>query len=188
MLYHVSPQSGLKVLRPHVAGHGKAYVYALENQVTGLLFGAKWDDFDFDLSNEPTGRAVLSECYPGALEKVYKGESCSVYTVREEGFLRGQTGWDEELVCEQEVPVLSETRIPDLYRRLLEEERAGRLVLRQYEHTPEYRRMIAGHVTDRLFQFEIDLEHCLEQDERFATHYRELILTLREAVDGHLLA
>ena len=40
MLYHVSSTQNIKVLEPRVSTHGKAYVYAIENLVTGLLFGA----------------------------------------------------------------------------------------------------------------------------------------------------
>ena len=47
MLYHVSQHRGLTTLRPQISTHGNAYVYAVDNIVTGLLFGAKKDDFDF---------------------------------------------------------------------------------------------------------------------------------------------
>lgn len=36
MLYHVSPKAGLKILQPHKSTHKKAYVYAIENMVTGI--------------------------------------------------------------------------------------------------------------------------------------------------------
>ena len=52
MLYHVSEKPGLKVLRPHASSHGRAYVYAVDDLVTGLLFGAGHDDFDLYLSND----------------------------------------------------------------------------------------------------------------------------------------
>ncbi|MDF2588581.1 MAG: hypothetical protein K0S41_2422 [Anaerocolumna sp.] len=44
MLYHVSNIHGLNTLEPKVSTHGKAYVYALEDSVTGLLFGVRQDD------------------------------------------------------------------------------------------------------------------------------------------------
>lgn len=47
MLYHVSHTPGIAILEPRVSSHGKPYVYAIENLVTGLLFGVKKDDFDF---------------------------------------------------------------------------------------------------------------------------------------------
>lgn len=47
MLYHVSQMPGIKILQPRESTHGKKYVYAINNMVTGLLFGAKQDDIDF---------------------------------------------------------------------------------------------------------------------------------------------
>ena len=62
MLYHISKIAGLKILKPQVSTHKKAYVYAIENVVTGLLFGAPHDDFDFIISEE-NGIPVIMECY-----------------------------------------------------------------------------------------------------------------------------
>ena len=39
MVYHVSATPGLAVLVPRRSSHGKAFVYAVDNLVTGLLFG-----------------------------------------------------------------------------------------------------------------------------------------------------
>ena len=69
MLYHVSEKPGLKVLRPHVSSHGRAYVYAVDDLVTGLLFGAGHDDFDLYLSNDAAGVPTVRECWPGAFQK-----------------------------------------------------------------------------------------------------------------------
>ena len=66
MLYHISKIAGLKILKPQVSTHKKAYVYAIENVVTGLLFGAPHDDFDFIISEE-NGIPVIMECYPNVL-------------------------------------------------------------------------------------------------------------------------
>ena len=75
MLYHVSEKPGLKVLRPHVSSHGRAYVYAVDDLVTGLLFGAGHDDFDLYLSNDAAGVPTVRECWPGAFQKVYQGKT-----------------------------------------------------------------------------------------------------------------
>ena len=187
MLYHVSPTPGLKILQPHMSTHKKAYVYAIENRVTGMLFGAAKDDFDFILSTDEAGIPDVYECYPNAFTSVYGGKSCSVYQVEEDGFLRGMTSWRAELVCEREVPVVSETVIEDLYERLLEEERQGNLRMHRYECSEEYRKRIASHIVDRLIRFDIDLDKCLERDRRFAAYYKELIQGLKAVMDGHLL-
>lgn len=187
MLYHVSPTSGLKKLEPRKSTHGKAYVYAVENRVTGLLFGAKQDDFDLMIFTDEHGVPVVYECYPNALEHIYRGKTCSIYCIDGAGFQKGKTSWDAELVCEQTVPVLEELVVKDLYQRLLEEESNGSLELHRYTHDSAYKKKIAGHIVDRLIRFEIDLEHCEEKDRRFATCYKEIVRALRDATNGDLL-
>lgn len=188
VLYHVSPTPGLTVLTPRVSSHGKAYVYAIDDLTTGLLFGTKKDDFDFLLSTGEDGIPDVFECYPGAFRGVYQGKSCSVYEVSGETFLRGMTSWNPELVSETAVPVLRELPVPDLYAALLEREKQGGLRVHPYSHSPEYRALIASHVADRMIRFDLDLERITETDPRFATHFNRLVTALREALDGHLLA
>lgn len=185
MLYHVSSTSGLKKLSPRVSTHGKAYVYAIENLVTGLLFGAKQDDFDFMISEDESGNPVLYECYPDALKTVYKGKECSVYEVEEDGFLRGVTGWEPELVCEKEVGVTREEKVTDLYTRLLEEEAARALTIFRYEDSSEYKHRISEHIVDRLIRF--DMMQKALTDQKLQKYFGRLIAELNSIMDGHLL-
>lgn len=187
MLYHVSPKSGLKTLQPHLSTHKKAYVYAIENMVTGLLFGVKMDDFDFIISTDDQGVPCVYECYPDAFRKIYQGKACSVYAVDDDGFMRGMTSWSPELVCEKEVDVVKEIVIDDVYERLSEEEQNGNLKLFRYDFCDEYRKIIAKHIVDRCIRFELDLNRCIERDIRFATYYKDVIQELIGLLDGHLL-
>lgn len=182
MLYHVSPTPGITVLEPRRSTHGTAYVYAIADRVTGLLFGAKQDDFDFCINVE-AGEPALWECYPGALRERYEGKSCTVYEVEEDGFLQGQTGWEPEWVNPEPVRVKKETPVPDLLSELLLAEKNGALVIRRYEDTPEYRRFVSRHVVDRLVRF-----GCIDtKEERLLRHYGQIIALLREAVSGECL-
>ena len=185
MLYHVSPTAGLRLLQPRLSSHGRPYVYALENPVTALLFGAPKDDFDFLMDQDAGGVPQVWECYPGALERVYQGKSCSIYTLEEEGFQRGITGWEPELVCCAPVPVREEKRIADLYACLTERAKQGELMLHRYQDEPAYKRLISQHIVDRLIRFDA-LKH-LETDPRFQKYYRPIILALEAVMDGHLL-
>ena len=187
MLYHVSPESGLKTIQPHTSTHKKAYVYAVENMVTGLLFGVKMDDFDFIISTDESGVPCVYECYPDAFRKVYQGKFCSVYTVDDSGFQRGMTSWSPELVCEKEVEVINELVIDDLYKQLLEEEQNGHLNIFRYTFSDEYRKKIASHILDRFFRFNIDLNKCIKKDVRFSTYYKNIVQALAGLMDGHLL-
>lgn len=187
MLYHISPRAGLTLLQPRISSHGAAYVYAVDNLATGLLFGAKKDDFDLLIDQDRQGRPEVWECYPDAFRQVYQGRSCWVYQVEEAGFLRGKTGWDPELVCPRPVPVAAAFPVEDLCRRLLEEQASGGLILHRYDHGADYRRLIAGHVADRALRFDLDLSAAMESDPRFAGHYRRLAQGLLAVLDGHLL-
>lgn len=187
MLYHASRTTGLRTLRPHISTHKKAYVYAIENMVTGMLFGVKHDDFDFIILTDENNKPIVYECYPDAFQKIYQGKGCSIYEVSDVGFEHGMTSWSPELICESEVAVINEIIIDDLYKRLLEEEQRGNLQLQRYVHCDEYRKKISEHIIDRIFRFEIDLNKCMEQDDRFSVYYKDLIQALLTIMDGHLL-
>ncbi len=186
MLYHVSPTPNLRTLTPRISSHHKPYVYVIDNLTTALLFGAKKDDFDFLLDTDDQNQPVLHECYPDAFRKIYQGKGCSVYEVEDKGFLRNITGWAPELVSETEVNVVREVTIPDLYACLLTEESAGRLMVYRYNQSPEYHRLIAGHIVDRLIRFDL-LEHFDRVDIRGELYFRPLIDGLKALLDGHLL-
>lgn len=188
MLYHVSPVAGIQTLEPHLSSHGTPYVYAIANRSVGLVFGVHKDDFDFLIATDDDGVTELAECYPGALERIYRGHACSVYTVDEADFQRGKTGWTQELVCSHAVPVLGEERVPDLYAALLAEEKQGRLRIQRYQANPEYRQRIARHVVDRIIRFGVDVDTIAARDERFSTYFAALLDALRKAMDGSLLA
>lgn len=186
ILYHVSAVPGLRTLRPSQSSHQRPYVYAVDILSLGLLFGAKKDDFDFLLDVNSRGIPLVCECYPGAFERIYRGKSCSVYEVEQDGFQKGITGWEPEWVSEREARVLRESTVPDLYVRLLEEERNERLVIRRYSQEQEYKKMIAGHLVDRLIRFDL-LERFDTVDERGQIYFRPLIDGAKALLDGHLL-
>lgn len=183
MLYHVSPKGGIKILKPQVSTHKKAYVYATDDLVTALIFGARHDDFDFLISTE--GIPNIYECYPDAFEKIFKGKTCWVYECSEKGFMRGVTGWSAELVSENETPVISETAVGDLFERLKEEEAKGTLKIHYFRDDISYKAKISEHVADRLIRF--DLLHSFSDDERGKTYYKKLIGALLKAIDGRNL-
>jgi len=185
MLYHVSNTHNLKVLIPRKSTHGKAYVYAVNNVVTGLLFGAKKDDFDFIVSVNKNGIPEIYECYKNAFETIYKGVSCSVYEVDDAGFLRGVTGWDAEYVSENEAKVLSETIVEDLFTRLCNEEEKGNLLVHKFRDSMKYKAIISNHIVDRIIRSGILDRPNIE--ERLIKHYGKIIDVLKELISGKYL-
>ena len=173
MLYHASKQAGLKELRPQISTHGKAYVYAINNRLTALLFGAPKDDFDI-LMDESNGTPVIYECYPDALKSVYWGKSCSLYSLSEDGFLANRTGWDPELVCERAVSVVCEERIENIYEEIIRAIQAGGCIFHPYSEDTEYQDFLRDELSERIKQFGIT-EAQMQADPRFELYFNRLL-------------
>lgn len=97
--------------------------------------------------------------------------------------MRGMTPWAPELVSENEVKVIREMIVEDLYSSLLEEEARGNLLIRRYEENMDYKHIVSEHIIDRL----IRSDAVYAQNERLEEHYGKLIDALQELMDGHLL-
>lgn len=175
MLYHASITRGIKTLEPHVSTHGKAYVYAIRNQVTAICFGVPEDDFDL-LMDERDGKTVLYECYPDALKRVYSGKSCSLYTVKEDGFLQGRTGWDEELVSENSVDVLQEQIIPDIYKYLVYAATKGDCIINLFSNDEKHTSMLREELSERIKIFGLSKEQ-MNNDWRFQKFLSKTLYT-----------
>lgn len=175
MLYHASRTPGLKELVPLVSTHGKAWVYAVTNPVTALAFGAPKDDFDV-LMDETNGVPALWECRPGALREIYGGKACSLYTVPEEGFLSGMTGWEPERVCPLAVPVLHEETVPDLYQRLLRAADDGACTVHFFREDSVYRQFLCREWRARIAAFGMTADD-VRADARLAPYAQVLLTT-----------
>ncbi len=185
MLYHVSQVKDSKIIEPRVSTHGKAYVYAINNMVTALLFGAKKDDFDFIMDVNKDEIPVIYECYPNAFELVYNNKSCSVYELDNEGFMYGKTGWAPEMVNENAAIVRKETIVNDLYKRLLVEEEKNNLIIHRFKTTIEHKKLISNHIVDRLIRYEI-LDKPIV-DDRFMKYFGNITATLLDLLSGKYL-
>ena len=164
MFYHASNIEGLKTLIPKVSTHGKAYVYAINNKITAVCFGAPKDDFDL-LMDEKDGITYLYECYPNALEKIYKEKNCSLYCVDSNRFISGKTGWDAEWVCEDEVPVEEEERIEDIYSYLCKAAEEGECSIHYFSDNPDYLAMLREEFTERVKAFGLTVSE-VQNDKR----------------------
>lgn len=173
MLYHASKIQGLSVLMPHKSTGRKAYVYAINNKTSALCFGAPKDDFDL-LMDEADGVTVLKECYPRALEKVYSGKQCSLYTVDDELFASGITGWDAEFVSEKPVKVVSEERIPDILAYLLRAVEQGNCIVQRYTEDEAYLSMLRDEIQGRIAAFHLT-EAQIRQDYRFEYYFKNFL-------------
>lgn len=169
MVYHASQQAGLIRLLPRASTHGTPYVYAINHRLTALFFGTPKDDFDL-LLDEEAGRPVVYECYPNALERVYSGKPCSLYTLGEEGFLAFQTGWEPELVCPEPAAVVREERIGDILEEILRGASRGECTVHRHSEDEAYQEMLREELGSRARDFGLSREQ-MAGDWRFPRYF-----------------
>lgn len=133
--------------------------------------------------NEENGIPVIMACYRDAFRLMFENKECSIYEINGEGFLRGMTSWSAELVCENEVVVINEISVNDLYSRLLAEEAKGNLIIRRYENNADFKSIVSEHIVERLIRFDA----VYTDNERIKKHYGKIIVALKNIMDGHLL-
>ena len=169
-LYHASPVSGLKELRPSVTKYfGKPKQVCLTSCLPmALLYGVRHFEYTYGCTKDK--RIFYEEYFPNALREVYGGKSASLYRCawRED---MTPTAIPNEYVTPDPVPVLEELPIPDVYAALLEQERLGTLKLVRYEEMTERRRAWVLEAEAQTI-LEKDLLHVRE-DDPFARYLRE---------------
>lgn len=167
-LYHCSPTPGLTVLRPSVTKYfGKPRQVCLTASLPmALLYGVRHFEYTYGYTREK--QIYYAEYFPNALEELYRGKTASLYRC---AFRADMTATDipNEYVTPEEVLVLEETVIPDVYEALLEQERLGAMPVLRWPQLSEKNR-------DWIVRAERDviLKHgLLGQDTPFARYMRE---------------
>lgn len=173
MIYHASKQMGLKELVPQISTHGKKYVYAINNRLTAILFGAPKDDFDV-LIDELNGKPVIYECYPNALKRIYFEKTCFLYALGEDGFLFNQTGWEPELICEHSVPVVTEEKIENIYEEIVASIQNGDCIFHKYSEDEAYQNFLQDELSERIKLFGIT-DDQMNADPRFELYFKRLL-------------
>lgn len=155
-LYHVSKVPDLKILEPRVSTHGKAYVYATTNLEFALFFGGIQSAGDFDgMYGLKDGVPYFYEAYEGALKRRFDGATCYIYEVDPSTFEKDKTSFKGEVVSEKAVKVINCEVVDNLYQHLLQLNERGKMQLRFFEETEEYKQMIYNHISDRIIRFNI---------------------------------
>ena len=169
--YHCSPTAGLKLLHPQkpAAFDKPARVYLTTLLPMALMYSVR--NYEYTYGYDESGQISFTEYFPNALEILYRGQKASLYLCAP-----GHTETTQipnEAVCEIAVPVVEEISIPDACEALLEQERAGSLLIHRFETlSPAMLNWIKEVQTDEILQN--DLLHTLEpKADYYRTHYPE---------------
>lgn len=168
LLYHASPTSGLRELRPSVTKYfGKSKQVCVTSCLPmALMYGVKHFEYAYGYAKDK--RIFYEEYFPNALQEIYGGKSASLYRCAWRKDME-TTQIPNELVTPNPVPMLEEIPIPDVYQALLEQERLGAVRIVRWENMSAARRAWVLEAEAQTI-----LEHdLLHEDGPFARYLRE---------------
>lgn len=131
-VYHCSPVQWLMLITPRVSTHGQNWVYATGNMVMSSVFlGREGGDFTC-ATGTLDGAPYIAERFEGAIDRRYGGIRGSLYTLPGHSFMEGRTTWSHDLVSEEAITPLRETRVDNAKDYLLRLAAEGRLIVKFY--------------------------------------------------------
>lgn len=141
ILYHGSSTGGIQVLEPRLADHDRPYIYLSTLRIVAGFYLVNavdrpyyWFPYGFDKN----GGVFYDELYPHALREVSEGKSGYIYTVEAE---ESAVLPFKDIPCARlgtaPMAVADCQSIPDCYRWLLEQEKAGAFTLLRFEDKTE---------------------------------------------------
>ena len=110
VLYHGSPDSGIKTFTPRISTHGKPYVYATKNMSDTIIYGAKWNDFLISTGSED----IIVERQRGVIDSLYKNKKGYIYILDGSTFYQLDDN-NIDWVSETQVDVIDYLTINNLY-------------------------------------------------------------------------
>ena len=137
VVYHGSSVENLKTIVPHKSTHG-VYVYASYDKEVAVVFTKNCgNDLTYSMGrNGQTGPWLLVERVPGAFEVMFNNSS-SLYTLSGKSFKKINSNFDE-VVSTEEVPVLREEKISNVYIAIKELENLGKIKLIPFDRDNEF--------------------------------------------------
>jgi GrpB-like predicted nucleotidyltransferase (UPF0157 family) len=136
-VYHASRAQGLTVIEPRISTHGETWVYAAERPEISAMFLGTPSDL-LVASGLQNGMPHIAERLKGGLERAYKNQQGSIYTLDGTDFHTGRTSFLSELVCDHACPVLAEEQVGDALEHLLQLEAQGKIEIYRYPNLPPW--------------------------------------------------
>ena len=134
IVYHASPQQGLKKLEPCESTNLSKWVYATRDKnIAALFLGRFLGDLSCQIGrdNGETGLPFICERFKGAFEKRYN-LSGSIYFLDGSSFVETKTSWKEEVVCPYEVIPIDEEKIENVGNYIHTIARKGQIIMVRY--------------------------------------------------------
>lgn len=133
-IYHSSSIQGMKKITPNKSTHGKHWIYATTTlEMSAVFLSGKGGDLTCQVGRDPeTLKVFICERFKNAFRYRYDNCSGSIYLLSKEKFEENKTGWNEEVICEEEVNVIEEITIDDVKDYLLSLIHKGDILFIEY--------------------------------------------------------
>ena len=146
--YHGSKTSGIKTLYPNMSIHGEKYVYLTTEREVALIYTVNAIESFYEKRNleKPNkfhpwysygfskGKLQIVEYYKNAFEDTYKGKSGYLYKCSEPvNDISNKTNVFCAVTTKEDIEVLDEMYIDDIFIELLKLESEGFIEIRRYE-------------------------------------------------------
>ncbi len=171
MYFHGSPIKDISVLKPSQSLHDQPYVYLVTNKVVAMIYCSNaiqcfYEDNDLEKPDKfqswysygfnKEGVPVIEEYYPNAFFETYKGRSGFVYTCKEPSTKSNPTNIYCAFTTKEEVIVLNQEMIEDLYDAFLTYEKEGKVVIKRYsEMSKEYLQRIYDMIREDIETYDL---------------------------------
>ena len=171
-------------LLPNEKKGGK--VYATKEKFQCLIFGKNKEslrDLGSRISHTTLENGTLAvtytENYPKIFENEFKGKSCFIYELEDDGFSQG--AWPVEWFKTGKAKIIKKYKIKDLYTEIMKEVKRNRIQISFYTETREYIKGVINHLMQNLtwgypIDYLIDLarEHGANAVENYFRKLKEL--------------
>lgn len=133
MYFHGSKVSGIKELKPNLSSHDDSYVYLTTNRSVALIYTVNAIERFYEINNldkpsefqpwysygfDKDKNLVIEEYYENAFVDTYKGKSGYIYTCKEPKEYNNPTNIFCAITTKENVEVLHEEYIEDVYEEL----------------------------------------------------------------------
>ncbi len=155
IVYHGSPNGGIKEFKLDESTHRIKCLYAAENKVIAMLFMARGrGDLDTVIGMNDDGVPYIVERREGVLKELYSREGY-LYTIDGSTFRHEDYLWSPEVIStEPSLKPLDCTYYPNVLEALEDEARNGKLVIYEYPNRPKDVPLDNSDLIDKYIRFE----------------------------------
>ena len=139
-LYRGTKKSGIKVMEPRLVNHGEKYVYATTDKIEAIIYSVKGGNLNYTniYGYDNDGSRCLIERKEGTLKDIFSVEG-RYYILDDSTFFKHEElgVGDNEYVSKENVKVLEEVVIPNVYNYFKKLESNNELKIYYYPDRPK---------------------------------------------------